>query len=120
VRLVATRVLARRAALAGGKVLSEAAQELQVRLLRESERPESLLGMTRLRVDDPQRLAAWFLAADEYERLVEEHDEDWFRSPRAVEQAREEAKLPPATEADEAALERGRAALLRWFTERVA
>ncbi len=118
VRLVAVRVLARRAALAGRSVLAEASQQLQVRLMREPERPESLLGLTRLRTDDPQRLAAWFLAAAAYERLVEEHDEDWFRSPRAVEQLREESKLPQPTEADEAVLERGRAALMGWFAER--
>lgn len=119
VRLVAVRVLARRSAFTGGGAFSEKVQELQGRLVREEAQPELLMGMTRLRIDDPQRLAGWFLAADRYEQLVQEYDEDWYRSPRAVERLREEAKLAPDVEAQAEGVERGRELLTRWFVERV-
>jgi hypothetical protein len=46
---------------------------------------------------DAQRLAGVFLAATRAAQLAEEHDEDWFRNPRAIEQLRAEARVPPAT-----------------------
>ncbi len=56
----------------------------------------SLAGVwLRLSNDDAQRFFAVALAARRVASLVEAHDEDWFRNPRAIEQLRSEAELPP-------------------------
>jgi hypothetical protein len=52
------------------------------------------------------------LAAERARMLRDEHDDDWFRNPRAIEQLRAEARLAPSAIADEAELERGMAALV--------
>jgi hypothetical protein len=49
----------------------------------------------RLRSDDEQRLLAFLVAQARAERLTEAHDEDWYRNPRAIDQLRAEARLPP-------------------------
>jgi hypothetical protein len=49
----------------------------------------------RLRSEDEQRLLGFLVAHARAERLTEAHDEDWFRNPRALEQLRAEARLPP-------------------------
>lgn len=116
-RLLAVRCSARPAVLQGGQAWRESSSELAFRLTRQELEPGLFAGLTRLRVDDPQRLAAWFLAADLHRRLVEQYDEDWFRAPRAVEQLREEAKLPISWRADPEALTRGRKLLERWLVE---
>lgn len=116
-RLLAVRCLGRPAVLQGGEVWREISRELAFRLTREELKPGLLAGLTRLRTDDPQRLAACFLAADLQERLIEQYDEDWFRAPRAVEQLRDEAKLPVTWRADPEALTRGRRLLQRWLMD---
>lgn len=68
--------------------------------------PPALLGVVpALGPDDATHLVASVLAARDRRRLVEEHDEDWFRSPRAGrtlrdEQQRSEALEPAATADD--------------------
>jgi hypothetical protein len=58
--------------------------------------PRSLAGVFfRLRSEDEQRFLGLLLAAERAAQLTEAHDEDWFRNPRAIEQLRAEAKLPP-------------------------
>jgi hypothetical protein len=60
--------------------------------------PQNLAGVFfRLRSEDEQRFLGLLLAAERAQRLTEAHDEDWFRNPRAIEQLRAEAKLPPRT-----------------------
>jgi len=54
----------------------------------------------RLRNDDAQRFLAVALAARRFTSLVEDHDEDWFRNPRAIERLRSEAQLPPRVSVD--------------------
>ena len=55
-----------------------------------------LLGvLPQLRADDPQRLCAVGLAALRAEKLTNAHNEDWFRNPRAVEELRATAAIPP-------------------------
>jgi hypothetical protein len=43
--------------------------------------------------------------------FADEHDEDWYRNPRAVEQLRAEASMPPATRTSAEQLEAGVQAL---------
>ena len=64
-------------------------------------------------VDAAQRYAGLLTAAAKHEELTEQHDEDWYRNPRAVDQLRAETRLPPATTVSDADLDRGRAALRR-------
>jgi hypothetical protein len=60
--------------------------------------PRQLAGVLfRLRSEDEQRLLGLLLAAERAAQLTDAHDEDWFRNPRAIEQLRAEAKLPPRT-----------------------
>jgi hypothetical protein len=47
------------------------------------------------------------LAAAHGEQLVSAHDDDWFRNPRAVDQLRSEASLPPPLTIDVRTFERG-------------
>ena len=48
----------------------------------------------RVRPRDTQRLAGTLLAASRYERLVQTHDQDWFRNPRAISELRAELGEP--------------------------
>jgi hypothetical protein len=68
------------------------------------------------RPSDPGRFAGLLLASELATRLTESHDEDWYRNPRAVEEIRETARLPAATEAAPEALGRGAKELLRALT----
>jgi hypothetical protein len=101
----ALRVRLRSAAFHGEVRLRETFEELceldlGVRL------PQSLAGaFFRLRSEDEQRFLGLLLAAEREQRLIDAHDEDWFRNPRAIEQLRAEAKLPPKTRVDKDTLE---------------
>ncbi|HTQ07748.1 MAG TPA: hypothetical protein VMI54_28030 [Polyangiaceae bacterium] len=64
------------------------------------------------RPSDVARLAGLFTATELAARLVDEHDEDWYRNPRAVEEIRELARQPAAAAPDPETLERGRTALV--------
>jgi hypothetical protein len=48
----------------------------------------------RVRPRDSQRFAGALLAATRYDSLVQTHDEDWFRNPRAVAELRAELGEP--------------------------
>ena len=51
-------------------------------------------------VEDEQALIGRLTAVSRAEALLTAHDEDWFRNPRAIEQLRAEASLPPAVRAE--------------------
>jgi hypothetical protein len=105
-RFAALRVLLGRAALSGSRALRDAYSEGTYRCLG-SELPATAAGaLIRLRLDDPQRFAGQLLALETANRLREVHDEDWFRNPRAIDQLRSEASLPPRLEVERAELER--------------
>ena len=65
------------------------------------------------RFDQAQRFGALLLAAQRNHDLVQRHDEDWFRNPRAREELRETARLPDASELSQQDVELGLAALER-------
>lgn len=56
---------------------------------------------------------ALLLAAARAARLVEVHDDDWFRNPRAAQDCRAEFETPPPDSAETSELEAGLAALTR-------
>lgn len=112
-RARAVRVILRAAALAGDSSYQRAFDET-TELLLGRPLPTSLTGaIFAPRRDEQQRFCAMFLAASRARDLVEEHDEDWYRNPRAVEQLRAEASLPPATSVPNRALDDGAAELER-------
>ena len=62
--------------------------------------PSAAGALFALGVEDEQALVGELLAVERADALVEAHDEDWFRNPRAIEQLRAEARLPPRTTLD--------------------
>lgn len=102
-RLAALRVVLRSHALEGRRSLQEAYEEETRRVLLTPLPGTAAGALIRLHVDDVQRFAGILLASALAERLREEHDEDWYRNPRAIERLRDDARLsPPATTTDEA------------------
>lgn len=99
----AFRVELRAHAFTGERSFREAFTELAQRNLDVSLPPSAAGVVFPLGVEDEQRFVGGLLAAHRAHVLVETHDEDWFRNPRAIEQLRAEASLPPQTriEADE-------------------
>lgn len=118
-RGLALRVLQDEPALAGPRALEEALAE-HAPLALGFELPRGAAGLFfRPRWGDAQRLAGLVLAATRAEQLRTEHDEDWFRNPRAIEQLRAEARLPPATSASEEALNAGVRALTAQLSQQL-
>jgi hypothetical protein len=118
-RLLALRVLTGDAALAGPGALREAFSEHAARAFG-FELPETAAGLiARPRLGDAQRLAGTLRAAQRSQQLAEEHDEDWFRNPRAIEQLRAEARTAPATTCEGESLEAGAHALLEQLAPRL-
>ena len=89
-RVAAFRVLVR-------ELLCGSEQRLRSELPEASERalgfelPADLAGVfIRVRPRDSQRFTGALLAAARYDSLVQNHDEDWFRNPRAIAELRAE------------------------------
>ncbi len=112
-RQMALRVLLDEPSLAGPGALREAFSEHAVNALGFELPPDGAGLFFRPRVGDAQRLAGLFLAATRSQWLAEEYDEDWFRNPRAIEQLRAEARLPPAVTCTTESLKAGAHALQR-------
>jgi hypothetical protein len=115
-RQLALRVLLDEPALRGPDSLREAFSEHATFALG-FELPEAAAGLFfRPRVGDAQRLAGTFLAAARAQQLAEEHDDDWFRNPRAIEQLRAEAREPVVTTCSSEQLSAGATTLTRALT----
>lgn len=111
-RVAAYRVVLRELLLGGARRLRSELPELSSRALG-FELPFELAGVfIRVRPRDSQRFAGALLAASRYERLVQSHDEDWFRNPRAIAELRAELGEPAPDLPDEASLNAGMAAFL--------
>lgn len=104
VSVTAFRVQLRRYALGGERAFREAFHELGHRDLDLTLPPELAGALFSLGVEDEQRLAGLLLGAQRAEHLLETHDEDWFRNPRAIEQLRAEAHQPPTAHVEPEAL----------------
>jgi len=110
--VAAFRVLLRDLLCAGKKRLHAELPELSYRALG-FELPASAAGVfIRVRPRDAQRFAGALLAASRHETLLQTHDEDWFRNPRAIAEVRAELNEPWLTPLSAAALSAGRAAAL--------
>jgi hypothetical protein len=114
-REAALRVLLRSPALAGRRRLEEAYPELTHAALG-LELPKAAFGVLFTpRPGDAQRFAGILLAAELDAHLIEAHDEDWYRNPRAVEELRETARIPGVVVADAEELGRGAKRLGAWI-----
>lgn len=116
-RQLALRVLLGEPALSGPHALREAFSELSTQTFGFEPPPDAAGLLFRPRLGDAQRLAGVLLAAEQTARLVSEHDDDWFRNPRAIEQLRAETRMPPAIACDKETLERGMRALIAHLSE---
>jgi hypothetical protein len=118
-RLLALRVLLDEPALRGPAALREAFAEHGAKTFG-FELPPTAAGLWfRPRPGDAQRLAGLLCAASRSSELADEHDDDWFRNPRAIEQLRAEAAMPPATACTAQELEQGSAALARALSQKL-
>jgi hypothetical protein len=118
-RLLALRVLTDAAALAGTASLRDAFSEHAARALGFEVPPAAAGLLFRPRLGDAQRWAGLMLAAERSRQLAEGHDEDWYRNPRAIEQLRAEAHVPPITTCTSAELQAGASALVRALAPRL-
>jgi hypothetical protein len=91
----ALRVRLRAPALSSERAFREAYSELVNAELGISLSPAVAGALFQLDIEDEQRLLGGLLAAERERELIETHDEDWFRNPRAIEQLRAEAHRPP-------------------------
>lgn len=106
-RAAALRVVLRPAALAGRRAFREAFEYHAFRTFRVPLRPDAAGTIWQLHADDPQRFAGLLLSATRAAALQNHHNEDWFRNPRAIEQLRDEARVPPRRTTTDAALAEG-------------
>ena len=97
-RVAAFRVALRPLLARGSKGLENELPELSHRALG-FELPPSVAGVfIRVRPRDSQRFAGALLASSRHESLVQAHDEDWFRNPRAIAELRAELSEPAPSE----------------------
>jgi len=105
--VAAFRVLLRELLLSGKKTLRSELPELSCNALG-FELPEAAVGVfVRVRPRDAQRFAGALLAASRHETLVQTHDEDWFRNPRAIAELRAELSEPEKAALDAQTLSAG-------------
>lgn len=110
-RAAAFRVLLRGPALAGRKAFLEAHTALGERVFGVP-LPDVTAGVVfQLRPDDGQRFAGILLGRSLDERLIDSHDDDWYRNPRAGDQLRSEAALVPENKTTSSTLRSGASAL---------
>jgi len=101
-RTAAFRVLLRELLLGGSRSLQQNFGEL-AELAFGFELPLPVAGaFIRARPRDTQRFAALLQASRTTSALIERHDEDWFRNPRAIRELRAELEqpLPPGPDAE--------------------
>jgi hypothetical protein len=118
-RMLALRTLQADAALRGPAALREVFLEEGTQVLGFEPPPQAAGLLLRPRLGDAQRFAGLLLAAARSEELADEHDDDWFRNPRAIDELRSEARLPPAVTCTVDALEHGARALLASIASRL-
>jgi hypothetical protein len=96
-RVATFRVLLRGLLARGSKALDSDLPELSDGALG-FDLPTAAAGVfIRVRPRDSQRFAGALLASSRHETLVQTHDEDWFRNPRAIAELRAELNEPAFT-----------------------
>lgn len=118
-RMLALRVLLDEPALRGPEALTEAFCEQGARAVCPDLPPAAAGLLLRPRLGDAQRFAGLLCAAERAEQLVEEHDDDWYRNPRAIERLRAEARATVATTCSAEQLRAGTLALTRALSQQL-
>jgi hypothetical protein len=109
-RVAAFRVLLRELLASGPAAVRHELAELSHTALG-FELPLSVVGaFIRVRPRDSQRFAGALLAASQQQALVEAHDDDWFRNPRAIRELRAGLSEPDLREVTGETLAAGSAA----------
>ncbi|MES1174426.1 MAG: hypothetical protein ABUL62_08855 [Myxococcales bacterium] len=112
-RVAAFRVLLRALLAGSASRLRSELPEVSVSTLG-FELPFELAGVfIRVRPRDSQRFAGALLAASRYEQLVQTHDDDWFRNPRAIAELRAELGEPAPDLPNAASLSAGMGAFIQ-------
>jgi hypothetical protein len=93
-RVAALRVLLRTPLLAGSARLLSAFAELSVQALGFELPKAAALTFVRVHRDDAQRFLGMLYAATRFEQLIQTHDDDWYRNPRAIAELRQQAEEP--------------------------
>ena len=101
-RARAFRVLLRAPVLRGHQAFRDAFAEQGVRAFGFELPPKAAGVLWQPRIEDVQHFTASFAAAERNRSLTNEHDEDWFRNPRAVEELRARARALEPTATGEA------------------
>lgn len=106
-REAALRAQLRAPFLTGTKAASDAHAEGAHRALHLDLPPETTALFFSPPINAIERFAAIPLAAARDTRFIHQYDEDWYRNPRAIEEIRETARLPPTSTVDENELAAG-------------
>ncbi len=110
-RVAAFRVLLRELLAGGPGAVRRELEELSHTALG-FDLPRAVVGaFIRVRPRDSQRFAGTLLAASRHALLVEAHDDDWFRNPRAIREIRAELSEPTISEVTAETLAAGARAL---------
>ena len=117
-RLAALRVLLRDVEGQGARAYRNAFLELGHQALG-FDLPATFAGALFVRPRAQAEFSGLLSALRENQKLIERHDEDWFRNPRAIAELRAELDSPATFELDEAALTHGGDALLSWANEKL-
>lgn len=118
-RASALRVLLRARTAQGAERFAEAFEELVERAFGVVVPRRAAGVLYRMEVDDAQRLAGLWLAALRDAQLVHDHDEDWFRNPRAIEELRADAARPPSARIEDAEVDAAATAFEQALSERL-
>lgn len=96
-RIDAWRVVVAASARESFSVARERQRELSERVLGAGLSPACFAVFPMLRPGDGAAFCGMLAAVDARRTLVDRHDEDWYRNPRALTELRDEAGLAPAT-----------------------
>lgn len=116
-RAAALRILLRPLAQQGPRVLGSKIEDLTFHTLGFPLKLQNFGASLRLNVDDAQRFSGLFLGHTRLMQMIETHNDDFFRNPKAIDQLRSEAPRMPETETTSEAIEAGAAQLERWISD---
>jgi hypothetical protein len=113
-RKLAHDVLLRHAEIDGGEAPADLLGQIDERELKAGGLAKTRGALFLPRSDAAERLLAWLAASTMAEQLKDDHDEDWYRNPRAVDEVHERAALPAQASGVEADAEHGADAAERY------
>jgi len=116
-RALAFAIVLRPLALSGPRALGHKIEDLAYDTLGFPLKLDAFGASFRLHVDDAQRFSGLLLGHRKLLQMIELHNDDFFRNPKAIDQLRSEAPRVPETETDVESLQEGARLLLRSLAE---